>query len=301
MKSKTDSCPDLETLAAYLDGRLTGRERADVANHIASCDECYFVFREAAQTRVAGASASSTSDDGKVALQPSSATETWWRSPKVLWSAGAGLAAAASLIVAIGTGVVPWRSDESSALRALVLAVGNDRVVEPRLSGGFAYGPVRGVVRGGDSESISPDVRIAAAQVEKELAGKTAPDALDRLGVAYLLVGNISRAVPTLEDAADHPSTSASILSDLSAAYLIRAAHDRQPQDVGKALTAADRAIALDRMLPEARFNRAMALERAGQRDAAIGAWQDYVRLDAVSGWATEARRHLKQLAPERF
>jgi anti-sigma factor RsiW len=50
-KSSVDACPDLETLAGYLDGRLTERERADIAAHVAGCETCYFVFTEAAQTR----------------------------------------------------------------------------------------------------------------------------------------------------------------------------------------------------------------------------------------------------------
>jgi hypothetical protein len=289
-----DACPDLETLAGYLDGRLTERERADIAAHVAECETCYFVFTEAAQTRASDVARAATLGNG------AKTASRWWTAPKVVWSSAAALALAASLIVAVAVDFVPWRSDEASALRTLVVAVGTDRLIEPRLTGGFAYGPLRGAVRGADSESISPDVRIATAEVEKSLTGKRTAVALDRLGVSYLIVGNLPKAVSALEDASDS-GTSAGILSDLSAAYLVRASRDGQPQDAAKALTAAERAIGLDPVLPEARFNRAAALEKLELRDAAIAAWQDYLRLDNSSGWAGEARRHLRQLAPERF
>jgi Putative zinc-finger len=295
-KSSVDACPDLETLAGYLDGRLTERDRAEIAAHVAQCETCYFVFTEAARMRASDVARAATLDNTTTA--PGSGW--WWTAPKVVWSSAAALALAASLIVAVAVDFVPWRSDEASALRALVVAVGTDRLIEPRLTGGFAYGPVRGAVRGADSESISPDVRIATAEVEKRLAGKRSAEALNRVGVSYLIVGNLPRAISALEDASDS-GASAGILSDLSAAYLVRAARDGQPQDAAKALAAAERAIGLDPVLPEARFNRAAALEKLALRDAAIAAWQDYLRVDGSSGWADEARRHLKQLAPERF
>jgi anti-sigma factor RsiW len=44
----TATCPSLEELAAFLDGRLTGEERAGVVEHLADCESCYTVFAEAA-------------------------------------------------------------------------------------------------------------------------------------------------------------------------------------------------------------------------------------------------------------
>ena len=42
-------CPDLETIAAYLDDRLAARDRGTVTEHLSSCESCYFVFSEAAE------------------------------------------------------------------------------------------------------------------------------------------------------------------------------------------------------------------------------------------------------------
>ena len=50
---RLDPCPDAETLAAYLDGRLTQDEREDLTAHVADCEACYFVVTEIAQTATA--------------------------------------------------------------------------------------------------------------------------------------------------------------------------------------------------------------------------------------------------------
>ena len=46
----------------------------------------------------------------------------------------------------------------------------------------------------------------------------------------------------------------------------------------------------------EAWFNRAYALERLGLADEAREAWQAYLTIDDRSGWADEARTHLRAL-----
>ena len=139
----------------------------------------------------------------------------------------AAVAAAAAVVVAIR--VAPWRSSTSSQLEALVAAVGTERTFEPRLTGGFAYGPVRGALRGaGTASAGSPDVRIAAAEIEKVAEARRTPETLRTLGISFLVTGEVGRAVSVLEEAADRSGVDARTLSDLSAAYLVRAARNNQ-------------------------------------------------------------------------
>ena len=172
------------------------------------------------------------------------------------------------------------------------------RHFEPRLTGGFKYGPVQGPVRAGESvaQMQSPEVRIAAAKIEQEASAHRTPQTLRSLGLAYLMTGDINGAVPALEEAADQPTPGAQILSDLAAAYLVRATRNKQPQDLAKALTMADRAVRADRTLAEAWFNRAYALEQLSLTPEARQAWQDYLKVDDTSGWSEEARSHLRAL-----
>jgi tetratricopeptide (TPR) repeat protein len=214
----------------------------------------------------------------------------------VVWSSvGAGLAAAAAIWLVVVTNST--RSAEPADLRTLVAAVGTDRTIEPRLTGGFEYGPLRGPLRSGATaaERLSPAVRIAVAEIKRDAASQ-GNAALRPLGIAYLVSGDLDLAVSTLEQAIAQPNADARAFSDLSAAYLMRAASDPRPDDVSKAIAMADRAIQLAPRLAEAHFNRACALERASRANEARQAWQEYLDLDSKSGWADEAAAHLSRL-----
>jgi hypothetical protein len=49
MNTVTETCPPLEDIAAFLDGRLSEGERARMVAHLADCESCYAVFAGAAQ------------------------------------------------------------------------------------------------------------------------------------------------------------------------------------------------------------------------------------------------------------
>jgi tetratricopeptide (TPR) repeat protein len=278
------ACPDLESIAAYLDGRLSDPERARITEHLASCEECYALFSESAQTHVVPEKRTTNERIWR----------GWFPAPRLAWaSAGAALAVAASVLWLVTSGREVPR-EPSFQLQSLVAAVGTDRPIEARLSGGFAYGPLRGPVRSGGTALVSPDVRIAAAQSEKALGAKRTPTTLHALGVAYLTIGDIDRAVPVLEQAVGGLVQNAEMLSDLSAAYLARGDRDNKEQDYSNALAFANRAVEVDHGLAEALFNRALALERLSLAYDARVAWNEYLKIDDQSGWAGEAREHLK-------
>jgi tetratricopeptide (TPR) repeat protein len=282
MKHQSDSCPDLETIAAFLDGRLSERDREPIVAHLAGCERCYAIFTESAQTAPVSADAAAT----------------WWPPRRrVMWSSAAVLAAAAALVLAVRMNVAV---DEPAPVQELVTAVGTDRIIEPRLSGGFAYGPRR-TVRSGTASALtlSPDLRIAAARVEKDTAAQQSASARHARGVACVLTGNLECAVTSLQEPATQRPDDARILNDLAAVYLVRAEPQNDPGDLSRALATANRAIEIDRLLPEARFNRATALERLGMHTEAREAWQAYLTLDDRSGWADEARARLQALPPE--
>src|SRR5262249_15971818 len=49
VRKPLEICPDPETLAAFLDGRLVEPERRTVEAHLAGCELCYETFRESAR------------------------------------------------------------------------------------------------------------------------------------------------------------------------------------------------------------------------------------------------------------
>ncbi|HEY6324027.1 MAG TPA: hypothetical protein VJA16_20990, partial [Thermoanaerobaculia bacterium] len=105
-----------------------------------------------------------------------------------------------------------------------------------------------------------------------------------------------NRAVRSLEAAASE-SSDAGILSDLSAAYLLRAGFRQDPFDLILALEAAQKSVTTPPILPEALFNRALVLEQLHLRDGAVAAWRGYLAIDPGSPWSAEAKRRLNALA----
>ncbi|HUQ88611.1 MAG TPA: zf-HC2 domain-containing protein, partial [Vicinamibacterales bacterium] len=159
MKVNGGACPSLETVGAFVDGRLMERERETIADHLASCEACYFVFSETARMRVIAQKESE--------IEPVRPARITW---KVAMS---GLAAAAMIVLAVNVYRPFGTNDEELALTKLVTAVGTTRTFEPRLTGAFAYAPVRGPVRGSNfTTTLTPDVRIAIAEIEKEHAAE---------------------------------------------------------------------------------------------------------------------------------
>lgn len=278
-----DACPDPETLAVFLEGGLTARARDDIAAHLTTCETCYAVFLESARTRVSAAA--------------TALPLPWWRTRGAMAAAVTGLAAAAAVVLAVNLGVLTWPS-RGPELTGLVAAVGTDRFIEPRLTGGFAHGPLRGALRSTQPAlpPVSPDVRIAAAEVEKRAAGRASASAVHARGVAALVVGDYDRGVEALERSVEQDGSDAKMLSDLAAAYLVRAAATNNREDLSRALASANRSLTADRSLPEAWFNRALALERLSMVEEARATWQGYLAIDDRSGWADEARAHLRAM-----
>ena len=277
MKVNGGTCPSLETIGAFVDGRLMEREREVIADHLASCETCYFVFSEAARTRVTA--------QPQAHVVPFTPRRVTW---KVAMS---GLAAAAVLVLAVNVFGPFGANGEERALSGLVAAVGTTRTLEPRLTGGFAYAPVRGPVRGANDVELSPDTRIAIAEIEKQFS--TRPVA----GTAAVVAGDTSRAIEILEANSQLRPNDPNIFSDLAAAYLARAAVTGANDDLARAVATSTRALEINRLMPEALFNRALALQMSGlNRDARI-AWQAYLAIDDTSGWADEARARLRILS----
>ncbi len=279
MKVNGGTCPSLETIGAFVDGRFKDREREVVADHLASCETCYFVFSEAARTRVAA--------------QPPAQVVTF-APRRVSWQVMTGLAVAASIVFAVNLWGPFGADTDRRALDSLVTAVGTARTFDARLTGGFAYAPVRGPVRGpNDAPNLSPDIRIAVAEIEKQFAAE--PIA----GAAALIAGEPGRAIAILETASQTNPTDAKILSDLAAAYLVRAERSRDTADASRALSAANRALEIERLMPEALFNRALALQMSGLNENARTAWQAFLTIDDRSGWADDARARLRILSTQ--
>ena len=266
-------CPADETLALFAAGDLDAGTRAEVLDHVERCRECL--------SAVLSATAHLQEE---AALQRTPAQPRWWM----------GIAAAALLAVII----FPLARNHPPSIGNLVsLAPSSERVLEPRLSGGFAWAPYHGPARSSDP---APDVsRLklggAAGAVIERAESDPGADAQHAAGVAMVLVDKPQQAVARLESVA-RTSNDAKTWSDLAAAQYQAAVQLRQPALLPHALASADHALRENAGLAEALFNRALILERMERTADARAAWQQYLAADSTSRWAQEARERLASL-----
>src|SRR5690349_17778640 len=206
------------------------------------------------------------------------------------------------------------RSGESAGIEDLADALGRRRPVEPRLTGFDVYAPCSHLK---DPKRLIPqavcaprprpgtpefkEARKVAARLERAARrGPTEDGAQEEAALARLVwpggAKSADAAVEALEKAVEREPKNARFLSDLAAAYYVRAQEKDEPQDLIRALDAAGRAKNADPDLPAARFNLALILDRLYLRRAAEAAWEEYRKLDGNSGWAEEAKRRIGAL-----
>jgi len=271
---------DPELLAAYIDQRLTPEQRRRVEAQLANDPDSYAVLVETMKAQEA------------LGLEAKTAVPV--RRSWVI--AASALAAAAVIALAVwmspaimnrlrGDGVDP-------RFERLVAAVGDQRYLEPRLTGGFKYAPLRDVTRGpGDLSRQNLALLAAAGDLQKRAEESPSADNVELLGVAMMQLGDVDGAITQLERAVQLNSGSTR-LCNLAAAYLVRAERSSRDADLALALDTVNRAVDAEPQLREAAFNRALILERFKLKDTAIKAWDAYLQLDDRSPWAEEARRH---------
>jgi CHAT domain-containing protein len=190
----------------------------------------------------------------------------------------------------------------SHPIENVATALGERRLFEPRLTGGFSYGPCTGSPRCADFPAAgSPDWDDLVGSLRRlEAESGDGAQPFHYRGVASLLVSRNGQAVEELREAARQAPDDAQIRNDLATGLDVLAAEQGDPVLLIEALGAAEEAVRLDPALPEARFNRALILEHLYLIDQAFEAWDAYLRLDPDSPWADEARRHQAELARQK-
>jgi hypothetical protein len=277
----TLGCPSPEDLAAYTDGRLPRAQRAELELHLADCDTCREVV----------------ADTVVLAQQPLGSRLWGMPRQRVIAGGGAALALAASLLVAVTVQPDLLPFDRRPDYAPLVAAVGQNRTVEGRLTGGFTYAPMKRATRAA-RQARDEDFALLAAKGELEARAQARPTAANRhaAAVAQLVAGDSEAAVVALEAVVAEEPSEAAYHSDLSAAYLARGTDWGRREDFEKARAAAERAVVLDPALDEAYFNRALALEALGEEREAEAAYRRALGRDPQSPWNAEITMRLEQV-----
>lgn len=239
------------------------------------------------------------------------------------WPAGAVLV----LIVAgLGLATGLWFSDpllqryrqftydRRLGVTAVIAAADNlpYREIAPRLTAGFAHRPLRERTQAGrpagDDKAARKRLHSAFRGLLRE-RDEVSPLSLHSTGIAQIILDRTEEACASLEAAARAETGELSaetaipklrntpLLSDLSAAYYLRGVAEDRTELLLRSIEAASRARELEPGLASPAFNRALAIEAVHVPAQAVAAWHDYLRIDAASGWADEARQRIRALS----
>lgn len=319
-ENRSHSCPSEEDWMRLVTGNLEQSEREPLLNHLALCDFCGGVLREALRIAKEEISPEEQASIDRLQLSRDSGAqkkliqrltqagnEQNSRTPLLpfrIWHWRAwGIAAAAVLLIVAAWIIARSSSDKPGdasakvALDLLAAAYAKQRPFEPRFDGA-SYGPLK-VARGGAPASrfdAPPELLQSDALISRGLeAHPNAAAWLHAKGRAELLEGNPGAAIATL-DRARTVSHTESLLTDLACAYYQNASETQKKSDYGDAIELLSQVLASNPNNIAALFDRALAYEAQASPSLAIQDWQRYLTLDSTSGWAREARRHLADL-----
>jgi CHAT domain-containing protein len=152
------------------------------------------------------------------------------------------------------------------------------RTVEPRLTGSV-WLPC--------DANCAPATNASAAECDEIIT--TDAQAVRILGTQPSCTDSVIAALERLA------RTDPIAMSDLAAAYYLRAQRQDQPSDLLRSLQAAEHAVAANPKSPNARFNRALAQEAVGLTAEAIASWNELASSDS-SPWGAEARARSSSL-----
>lgn len=203
------------------------------------------------------------------------------------------------MILAGGIGV--WRiflyeSDVDKGLVALNHAYREQRPLEVRVSQ-QQYAPFP-ASRGEQPDRFHTDQLDRAERYLRDAAHDNAtPRARHALGRYLLLKREFDQAIQQFEEALKADPTDAALYADLGAAWLEKGKeYGPGMEQLGKSIVHFNKAIELDKTLPEPYFNRSLAEQYLTLSNEAERDWHEYLKLDATSPWAEEARQNLKRL-----
>ncbi|HZF38498.1 MAG TPA: CHAT domain-containing protein, partial [Blastocatellia bacterium] len=168
------------------------------------------------------------------------------------------------------------------------------------------YAPFRETRGGTEADGEPADIDLPARRRAYDLLddavreNPTAVAAQHAMGRFHLARKNFQDAIAEFEEALKTEPNNARLHSDLGAALMEKSEIEasgksgRDMRTLDRSLEHLDRAIELDGSLLEPLFNRSLLRQNLGQFFQAKEDWDNYLKKDAVSRWAEEARRNLK-------
>lgn len=168
--------------------------------------------------------------------------------------------------------------------------------IAPRLSGVRHVKPASRPRRSDGSATRRRRARLYAASTARNATGLHLSALLDMVYSDSTDVVPVNRAIESLHTARSLAPESASLLTDLAAAYLVRAERTQALDDLSRAVQAASDALTLDARNAAARYNLALALDRMTLDDQARAAWEAVAELRTDRATVREAESRVRAL-----
>ena len=180
------------------------------------------------------------------------------------------------------------RPPGESAEEPFAAALAAVRPGEGRLAGSPWRSPASAV----QSDLRKAVLRAAVRATARALTERLTVENLRKDAVVALLSGEGERSIAELLRASDLAPASAPVFNDLAVVRMARGSHDAY--ELFLALADANRAVKLNPALLEARFNRALALERLSLRERAALDWHYLKRYEPDRRWQREIEKRVK-------
>jgi tetratricopeptide (TPR) repeat protein len=251
---------DAEQLAAFMDGHLGHDELQEVTAHLAECEECRGLLREAALF-----------EQEEAAAQRAPRRGAWW----------AVAVAAVVVVAAIPFARGYWHQREIRTEVHDVYAAQTKRLLAGRFSGEEFHGrysPKRGA---DDEDNDNYKLPAATSQLHETTKDDNSPAGLRARALAEATDKDWKTALQTINQIPEN-ARDAATWNDIAVITLAN-------NDPAEALTAVNRALQLAPKMPEALFTR-WAILRTPQ------AAQQYLAVDSSSPWAEEIRQRMQPL-----
>lgn len=278
----------------YADGNLADAERESFKKSFLTCEKNR---RRVKFARALRQYVDEQEDSARAGIKPG-----FFDSLKAWFAAPVPAAAIAVLIIGAVAVFFIWKSnsEESEVLVALNKFQKNSRPVEARITG-FDYAPK---IEGSRGTHAAQSLDFQMAKSRATAAVLEDPNAANHhaLGRVFLAEKDFEKSVEQFEKAARLAPRDAKIRNDLGVALMEKANLQAEGSlaNFGKANEELANAIALDRNLLEAYFNKALCLQNMPGAPQAREAWQEYLKRDSTSEWAKEAQRNLENLASQK-
>jgi CHAT domain-containing protein len=312
-------CPDDEVLQELAAGISSPEQAEQTMQHVARCSICGPALRR----YVREFSGEETPENAQILAQLESSKPQWQRRlakklvghpRRATWlkmvPAFAGLAVAILAVIAGPAFLADLKIKK--AQNGAAAAFAGRRTTEMRLPS-VAYSPYNpfptelGGTGSRELDEMPPELTSASSAANENLKeDKADPRWLEVQGRALLWAstsGSLERAEKDFEKARSEGLDTPSLEIDLAASYFerdTRFTRDNRTEhpNLQRSLNLLNEVLSKPKLSSEDRasalYNLAIAYEKTQAWDLAVATWEKYLEVDPSSGWANEARQHLK-------